>query len=378
MSARRGSSRRMGSVALLALVLGGCGSTQAVSAPPSIAALAAPSVAPTPTPSATPSITPAPSPTPSVSPAPWVDPTIADLTGVKTSPTLAHRLPIAVLLDDNAIARPQSGFNGASMVYQAPADGGETRYMFLYQERDSPQIGPVRSARIYFIHWASEVRAAIAHYGGDRRSRSYLRVFDGERLTNLDALAGSGKAFHRISSRKAPHNGYTSTAALRAMALKRGAPVSLPVDTYRHPFVALGPLASRAATQRIRIPYRTGVIEYRFDRASDLYRRFVGGKAQVDPADRKAVTTRNVVIMYMGFHTDTKIEPGHSRPVVDSIGSGRAIVLREGHRIEATWSKAYQLAPTRLLDATGAEIPLVTGRTFFQIVPLGTKVTVGP
>ena len=34
--------------------------------------------------------------------------------------------------------------------------------------------------------------------------------------------AGSGKAFHRISSRKAPHNGYTSTAALRAMALKRG------------------------------------------------------------------------------------------------------------------------------------------------------------
>jgi hypothetical protein len=312
------------------------------------------------------------------SPSSPIDPTIADLTGVTTDPALAHRLPLAVLLDDNRIARPQSGFNSASLVYQAPADGGETRYMFVYQEDESPQIGPVRSARIYFIHWASESRAAIAHYGGDRQSRSYLRVFDGERLTNLDAMDGSGKAFHRIKSRKAPHNGYTSTAALRAMALKHGAPASVPVDMYRHPFVAPGPLASRAATQRIRIPYRTGVIEYRFDRAGDVYRRFVDGKAQVDPADGKAVTTRNVVIMFMSFHTDTKIEPGHSRPVVGSIGSGRAVIFREGHRTEGTWSKKYQIAPTRLLDASGTEIPLVIGNTFFQIVPPGTKVSFGP
>ena len=377
MASRVRSGRRIGFVLLLALLLAGCGNTPTASVP--VVAVVIPSTGPTPSPSPSPSPPPSPTPVTSIAPAaPWVDPTIADLTGVKTDPALAHRLPIAVLLDDNRIARPQSGFNNASMVYQAPADGGETRYMFVYQEGDSPQIGPIRSARIYFIHWASETRAAIAHYGGDRRSRSYLRGFDGERLTNLDALDGSGKAFRRISSRKAPHNGYSSTAALRAMALKRGAPVSTAVDMYRHTFVAPGTLASRAATQRIRIPYRTGLIEYRFDRASDLYRRFVDGRPQVDPADHKAVTTRNVVIMFMGFHTDTKIEPGHSRPVVDSIGSGRAVIFREGRRTEATWSKKYQIAPTRLLDANGNEIPLVTGRTFFQIVPKGTKVTAGP
>jgi hypothetical protein len=379
MSSRQTRGRAI-SVALLAgLVLAACGSTTSKPAPsvsvavatPSPVALVSPS--PLPTPSVSPSV--APSPLPSTTP---IDPNVADLTGVTTDPARAHRMTLAVLLDDNRAARPQSGFNGASMVYQAPADGGETRYMFLYQEGDSAQIGPVRSARIYFVHWASETRAAIAHYGGDRRSRSYLRVFDGDRLTNLDALDGSGKAFHRISSRAAPHNGYTSTPALRAMALKHGAPATVPADMYRHTFVPLGTLASRAATERIRIPYRTGLIEYRFDRASDLYRRFVGGAAQVDPADHKAVTTRNVVIMFMAYHTDTKIEPGHSRPVVDSIGSGRAVVIREGHRIEATWSKAYQVAPTRLLDAAGNEIPLVVGRTFFQIVPLGTRISIVP
>ena len=147
---------------------------------------------------------------------------------------------------------------------------------------------------------------------------------------------------------------------------------------YRHTFIAPGSRESRAASQRIRIPYLTGVIEYQFDRASDLYKRIVGGKLQVDPADGKVVTTRNLVVMFQTFRTNTKIEPGHSRPVLGSIGTGRALVFREGRVVEATWSKKDEVAPTKLLDASGNEIPLVTGRTFFQIVPIGTKVTVRP
>ncbi|OGO51485.1 MAG: hypothetical protein A2Z32_03330, partial [Chloroflexi bacterium RBG_16_69_14] len=311
------------------------------------------------------------------SPSAPIDATTADLTGVTTDPALAHRLPLAVLLDDNRIARPQSGFNGASIVYQAPADGGETRYMFVFQEGDSPEIGPVRSARVYFLHWASEIKAAIAHYGGDLRSRQHLASYDHQRFTDVEALGRGGKAYHRIASRKAPHNGYTSTTALRAMAVKLGAPASEPADLYRRTFVAPGGPDSLPTSQRIRIPYRTGVIEYRFDRGTDLYRRSVDGKSQVDPADGKGVTTRNVVVLFMSFKTDTKIEPGHSRPVIGSIGTGRAMVFREGRLTEGTWSKANEQAPTRLLDKTGDEIPLVTGRTFFQIVPLDTRITVG-
>jgi hypothetical protein len=97
----------------------------------------------------------------------------------------------------------------------------------------------------------------------------------------------------------------------------------------------------------------------------------------VDPADGKAVMTRNVVVLFMSFRTDTKIEPGHSRPVVGSIGIGRAMIFREGRLLEGTWSKADEVSPTRLLDAAGTEIPLVTGRTFFQIVPDDTRVTSG-
>ncbi len=371
--ARRILARGICSIWLAALTLSACGSTPPPTGSPASVVTANQS------PVATPitSMSASPSATPSSAPTAPVDPTIADLTGVKTDPALAHRLPIAVLIDDNQVARPQSGFNGASIVYQAPADGGETRYMMVFQEGDAAQIGPVRSARIYFVQWASEIGAGIGHYGGDRRSRAYLAAYDHRRFTNIEALGPGGHAYHRISGRTAPHNGYTSTKALRAMELKLGGPVLIDPATWRRPFIAPTPGASLPSAQHLVVPYRTGRIDYRFDRASDLYRRSVDGRTQVDPADGKAVTTRNVVVLFMSFHTDSHIEPGHARPVIGDIGTGRALVYREGRRIEGTWSKADELAPTHLLDSNGAEIPLVAGRTFFQIVPLDTRISDG-
>lgn len=369
----RKSARGIAIACLAVLALAGCGSTPIPDPSPATVAIA------TSSPSASPST--APSPTPVVSPSPSAqppaDPTIADLTGMTTDPSRAHRLPIAVLIDDNAVARPQSGFNAASIVYQAPADGGEDRYMMVFQEGDTASIGPVRSARIYFVQWASELRAGIAHYGGDLRARTSLTHYDTVLFTNIDALGKGGKAYHRISSRSAPHNGYTSTTALRAMLAKLGGPASVAPDMWRHPFVEPAVAASLPGSEHIAIPYQTGRIDYRFDRGLDLYRRSVGGASQIDPADGHAVTTRNVVVLFMSYKTDTKIEPGHSRPVVGNIGTGRALVFREGRLIEGTWSKADETAPTHLLDAAGLEIPLVTGRTFFQIVPLATNVTFG-
>ncbi|HEX5825448.1 MAG TPA: DUF3048 domain-containing protein [Candidatus Limnocylindrales bacterium] len=330
---------------------------------------------PTPSPTATPAPTPTPA-APSPSPTTPLLVGIADLTGARVADALAHRLPIAVLIDDNRVARPQSGFNGASLVYQAPADGGETRYMFVYQEGDSKDIGPVRSGRIYFVHWASEIRAAIGHYGGDQIARDYLRDHNKTLFTNVDALGSGARAYHRIKTRHAPHNGYTLTKALRAMAIKLGGPATIGPEIFRRPFVDASPLASRAASQAVRIPYRTGLIAYSYDRATNRYLRSVDGHAQIDPADGKRVTTTNVVILFQSFHTDSKIEPGHARPVVGDIGKGPAWVLRQGKLVKGTWRKANETATTRLFDAAGVEIPLIRGRTFFQIVPEATRVRV--
>jgi hypothetical protein len=161
------------------------------------------------------------------------------------------------------------------------------------------------------------------------------------------------------------------------MAVKKGGRPILDPVVRRRAFVDESPAAARGGRQTIRVPYRTGVITYDYDARSNLYRRSVDGRAQVDPADGKRVTTRNVVVLFQPYRIDTTIERGHSRPVIDIIGKGPAWVFREGRLVKGTWSKASIDGLTLLVDERGQEIPLVRGRTFFQVVATKTKVTVG-
>ena len=86
----------------------------------------------------------------------------APLTGRYVGPAIAARHPIAVMVDDLSPARPQSGFSAASVVWQAPAEGGIPRYMLIFGDEVPGNVGPVRSARLYFVLWAAEWRAVYA------------------------------------------------------------------------------------------------------------------------------------------------------------------------------------------------------------------------
>ncbi|MEW5991790.1 MAG: DUF3048 domain-containing protein [Chloroflexota bacterium] len=354
---------------LVAVLVLGCSST-----PPSPSAT--PIVAPTAT--TTPALTIAPTPTVSTTatPAPTAETTYAALDGMPADPELANRLPIAVMIDDNVVARPQSGFNAASIVYQAPADGGEDRYMLVFQELDAPDIGPVRSGRPYFVYWAAEYRAGFGHYGGDEKTlKKVIPSTSGTLIYNLDAMFGSGKAYHRISTRKAPHNGYTSTAALRDVAAAKNYPPELVDGLGVRPFKDDAPASERPAQGSITIPYGRGASGYAYDPATNSYLRSVSGKPHVDAADGKRVVARNVVVLWMGLSYDPESEPGHRRPVLDQIGTGTAWVFRDGTIIKGSWAKKDSGDLTRLYDGDGNEISLVRGRIFIQVVATGTKVT---
>jgi hypothetical protein len=298
----------------------------------------------------------------------------ADLDGVLTTADLAHRLPLAIMIDDSAAARPQSGFSSASIVYQAPADGGEDRYMLIFQEGTATDIGPVRSARPYFVLWAAEYKALFGHYGGDPTSLQHVIPANIENLYNMDDLNGGSCPYHRITTRVMPHNAYTNSAVLISCTAKLHYPATyqnLPVRTFRDD----SPLSQRPATQSISIPYHTGTIGYKFDAATDSYLRMVGGKPQIDPANKHQVTARNVIVMFQALSYDTVSDPGHNRPVVANVGSGKAVVFEEGKAIVGTWKKTSNTALTRFYDSSGNEIPLVRGEIFIQSVPIGTAVT---
>ena len=367
-------------LAISAVIAAACSPSEPTLSPEATETEAIASPAPSSAQSATPLSAPSPSAAPAASQAPsgpvlGPDADYAALDGVLANPGERDRLAVAVMVDDSVAARPQYGYNAASIVYQAPADGGEDRYMFVYQESNAGRVEGVRSGRPYFVNWASEYRAAFAHYGGDLKTRLYLPTIDGKVLYNVDALAGSRSAFRRDGKRPAPHDAIASTAAVRRLAVKHGAPATIPATVEVRPFTDDLPADQRPAKASIRIPYNRGTTSYTYDKASNIYLRSVAGKAQYDAADGERVTARNVVVLFMGLSIDRKTEPGHGRPVLDHIGKGKALVFHDGHVIKGTWRKESASGLTRFFDASGNEIPLVRGRIFIQVVEKGTRVT---
>jgi hypothetical protein len=355
--------------ALLVFVIPGRAS-QASPSPSSIAIASA-----LPTASATASPTASPTPEPSFTPGPTAIPAgwdYSDLDGVAAPSDLAHRLPLAIMVDDYVRARPQSGFSSASIVYQAMIDDSSDRYMMIFQEGTAADIGGVRSARPYYVYWAAEYKALFGHFGGDAQALQRTIPSMAGNIYNEDDLNGGSCPYHRVTTRVAPYNAYTNSAELIRCAAKRGYPATyqnLPVRT----FTDDTPIAQRRASQSVTIPYLAEKIGYQYDPASNSYLRLVDGKLQLDPANNQQVYARNIVVMFQAYSIVPSLDK--LRPVVANVGTGKAIVFQEGRAITGTWKKTSNTALTLLYDDAGNEIPLVRGEIFMQSVPIGTAVT---
>jgi hypothetical protein len=335
-------------------LIAGLGST-----PPSAAPLESPA------PSAVESPTPSPSPSAIPTPTPKL---VADpLTGRMVSQAVANRHPIAVMVDDLFAARPQSGFSAASIVWQAPAEGGIPRYMMIFQEGIPGDVGPVRSSRYYFIAWAAELRAVYAHAGGSPQALATLRSQgNGQLVYNADEFRW-GNSFRRINWKSAPHNLYSTGKQLRGIAKSVGAtdgPIKWPWI-----FAPDAPIGRRPVGGKIVLTYQANRIEYVYDRGTNTYQRsVVGEKHQIDEATKRRIGPKNVIVMKVRFGPLNDGHPNKHRLEADVIGTGPAWISTNGVTIKGTWKKTSLKAPTVFLDKAGKPVVLSVGQTFVQVM----------
>ena len=311
---------------------------------------------------------PTPKPTPTTVPAP--------LTGRLVDPDVARRHPIAVMIDDLSPARPQSGFNSASVVFQAPAEGGIPRYMLVFQDRVPKSVGPVRSARYYYIAWAAQWRAMFVHVGGSPQAMQTLAAQGhGQLVYNADEFRWGGKYLWRVRERLAPHNVYSDGKRLRQLLRRVGAKDTQIQPAWR--FRADKPLTQRPVGGRIEMGYPANHIRYDYDRKTNTYRRTVTKEGpQMDAADGRRVAPKNVVIMLVRFGPLNDGHPEKHRLEANVIGSGPAWIATNGKTIRGTWRKASLTGPLRFLDSKGRPVKLTIGQTFVQVLRTGSVVTV--
>jgi hypothetical protein len=290
------------------------------------------------------------------------------LTGLPVAPSVNQRPVTGVMIENSTGARPQSGLDQAGVVFEAVAEGGITRFLALFQDTQPSYIGPVRSARPYYVQWCLGFDCALAHVGGSPEALSDITSWN---VKNLDQFY-NGSYYQRITSRFAPHNVYTSIAQLNTLEASKGfgAPqfsgfarkVDQPAKTPAAASIDINPSSVTYASH------------YDYDAAANAYKRSEGGAAHMEVSSN-GVQTQIEPKVVIGLVMQQGIEADDLHTSYTTIGSGQAYVFQDGGVTTGTWQKTSNTSQFTFTTSSGQTIKLNAGQTWITVVGSASDVS---
>ncbi len=280
------------------------------------------------------------------------------LTGLQVPPADNNRPITAVMIENTTYARPQAGLSQAGVVFEALTEGGITRFMALFQDQLPTFVGPVRSARPYFIDWSMGFDAPYAHAGGSPQALSYIQS---QKVKNLDYMYYPNY-YTRISSRPAPHNLYTNIVNLVSLEAKLGWTSSTFTGWPRK---ADSPSKSPNATNiNFNPSYSTYNVSYSYNAQTDSYERDEAGAAQTDANTGQQLNPKVVIGLIVPWSQGSLDSSGAYYSTYQDIGSGKAYVFQDGTLTVGQWSKSSPTAALTFTNSAGQPLKLNAGQTW--------------
>ena len=307
------------------------------------------------------------------------------------------RRPLAVMIENHTEARPQSGVSSADVVYEAVAEGGITRFLALFYcdaiDRDTT-VGPVRSARTYYLDWASEygenplyVHVGGANVPGPANALGQIQEYGwgGRNGNDLNQFSIGFPTFWRDYERlgrtvATEHTMYSTTEKLWAEGKKRGWTNEEPetkIDWQEHfvPWSFTEDPTEGVQADSVSFGFWEGFDEYKvvwqYDQSSGVYQRQNGGSPAKDLNNDRQITAKVVIIEFLNEKGPID-ELKHL--LYTTSGTGTALVFQNGQVIEAAWSKKNRMARTVFSAKAGKEISLSPGKVWVEVIPTGNSV----
>jgi hypothetical protein len=312
------------------------------------------------------------------------------------------RRPLAVMIENSPDARPQSGLSSADVVFEAVAEGGVTRFMAMYYcgvQAVDTTIAPVRSARTYFVDWASGFnRPLYTHVGGANTpgpANAIGQIADyGWALENdLNQFSIGYPTFVRNAARldrevATEHTMETTSEKLWAVAEKRGwtnmspemkvGRTVVPAKDWQESYTGWTFASSNEApgtTTSIAYDFWSGYNQYsvkwQFDAATKTYARTLAGEPHVDLNTDKQISA-SVVIVLLTAEKGPIDELKHM--LYKTTGSGKALVYQNGQEMTATWTKKTRESELQFTDSKGKELVFQPGLVWISVVDDSTTV----
>ncbi|HET7099325.1 MAG TPA: DUF3048 domain-containing protein [Patescibacteria group bacterium] len=327
------------------------------------------------------------------------------------------RRPIVQMIENHVDARPESGLSRADVVYEAVAEGGITRFVAVFYcgaVAEEVVTAPLRSARVYFVNMAAGYGTLplYLHQGeannicndcpGGTKSKkqidpsvNVLPLFDklgwqgGSKGNKLDGGYNIGfpivvRDQYRLSSTPAAweHSVKANLDEVWKEAAKRGLVFKDTSGTawtkgFRKWIFQDGKANTASVATDIKFNFWDSMagydVEWKYDSATNSYKRFNGGKEHIDwDFDKPQLTAKNVIVMLVKETGPVDLEHHMFYAV---IGTGKAIIFQNGEAIVGTWTKNSSTDREIFTDDKGQEIQMVRGQTWIEIVPAQNKIS---
>jgi hypothetical protein len=289
---------------------------------------------------------------------------------------LMNRRPVAVMINNHAAARPQSALTDADIVYEALVESGITRYLAFFWSKGPQKVGPIRSARQYYLEWLSPYDPIYIHDGcastDDPRTNACGNIY----AYNIKDIATTGAWRWNDGRRYAPHNEYSSVMTAWDYAADRGWD-SFPEEFESWEFKNDAETNERGDGYRYEITFHSRLnnsgsydTTWQYDSATNSYKRWVGGRIAIDQENNSHVTAKTVIVQ------ETSLTPAYDskgRIIIDTIGQGDAVILMDGKEIDGSWKKTNRTDRTTFYDDAGDEVEFNRGRIWLSIITQTTS-----
>jgi Protein of unknown function (DUF3048) N-terminal domain/Protein of unknown function (DUF3048) C-terminal domain len=265
---------------------------------------------------------------------------------------------LAVKIDNIVLTRPQTGLTQADIVYVLPVEGGLSRFMAIFSSHLPRVIGPVRSSREDDLQLLRQFgRPAFAYSGAQPQ---LLKVVEHARTADL--YAGRVGGYFRDNSRMAPYNLYAHTTQLLAEA--KGASKAHNIG-FRFGHAPAGGRARASAS----VSYAAASFRFTWSRSKGRWLVWMDGQRAAS-TEGPQLSAATVVIQHTVVSTSRFLEwPGIRPPFARSIGSGSALVLRDGEAYHARWSRPHGRDGTTFTTDSGQPMTFARGPVWIVLAP---------
>lgn len=287
-------------------------------------------------------------------------------TGIECPKEELNNFAFMTIIENSSAARPQSGISYADILFETSAEGGIPRFLALFSSNLPSIIGPVRSIRPYFIDIVKEFNIPVAHCGG---SAEALTTIDNDSsIISINEIT-QGSYFWRDSSRKAPHNLYTSSDNIKKYVDSKNINITKSqFASFDENFFDNSNLQPASNIKLlINKTYNTSY-EYR----DNLYYKFMNSEKAIDSINNSQINFSNIVVQ----KTPITLSNDNSHLNIPIVGEGEGIVFSKGKMINITWKRDSLNSKVTLLDKDGSIVPLSPGKTMWNIVDTKSKIEI--